>query len=192
MKNSIRLMTVTIAATLCFTAPVKAETEPVSQKRPTYGVVQMQLRPITYRLAANARRLSGIRVDLARFAKRPQTGDTVTVDAETIGNIHTVMNALTELSVRIDHQVELMELTTLIEIESKHDFFMRRLDQLHVTREIAGEITDGIESSIPKIQNNAALRLIERAKFVIGNTTDLFNSGIETISALEPAIRAGK
>ncbi len=181
-----------IALVLIIAPAAGAKSKTASLKRPTYGTVQIQLQPIINRLAANARRLEGIRTDLLKEAERNRPGQTDAADTDLIQQIHQVTHCLAELAIRTEHQVELMELAALIGIEFKHDFFMRRLDQLYLAKEIGQEITSEINGHIPKIKKNTALRLIERAKFIINSAMEQIDNGIKIITALEPATQARK
>ena len=168
-----------------------AKSKPAALKRPSYAVVQMQLQPIAYRLAANARRIDAIRADLQVLIQRREAGAGPALDGESTRHTQQVGQALAEISLRTEQQVELMELAPLIEIESKHDFFMRRLDRLYLVREIGRAILAEIGAHVAKIQDNAALSLIERAQTYITGNLEQFDSAIKTLTALEPSMRAG-
>lgn len=191
MKTKTRMFMLMAVWGLLVAPPLEAKSKPAPLKRPSYAVVQMQLQPTALRMAANARRIEGIQADLLTLTQRQAAVPGPAVDTESIRHIHRIGRALTELSLRTEQQVELMELAALIEIESKHDFFMRRLDRLYLTREIGRTIRAEIEAHMAKIQDNAALSLIERARAFIDNTLEQFDSAIETLTALEPAMRAG-
>ncbi|MBI9086516.1 MAG: hypothetical protein JEZ11_23165 [Desulfobacterales bacterium] len=181
-----------IALVLIIAPSAGAKNKAASLKRPTYSAVQMQLQPIVYHLATNARRLEGIRMDLLKLAERNIPRQTEATDMDSVQHIHQISHSLVELALRTEHQVELMELVVFIQIESKHDFFMRRLDQLYLAKEIGQEIISEIDRHVPKIQNNAALRLIERSKFIINNSLEQFDNSIKIITALEPVSQAKK
>lgn len=181
-----------IALVVIILPAVGTKSNAASPRRPTYSTVQTELQPIAYHLASNARRLEGIRMDLLKLAERNTPRQTTPADTDSVQHIHLISHSLAELALRTEYQVELMELVVFIQMESKHDFFMRRMDQLYLAREIGREIISEIDQHIPKIQNNAALRLIERSKFIINNSLEQFDNSIKIIASLEPASQARK